>query len=225
MWEVSGRLSNDFCGMQRARMAVSEDFDTVRRYLGGLTVGFGEVDGIVAAIIAINMHIQTKTIGAQNRSAEQGTTLVEVMVAAVTCCGFFLSIFELNAMCLRFIDSSKETLAALQSVQDRSETLRNLAFSDLTMTSVVQNLMATPANPAPFSQKATEVVKISKYPTANGVTQFTRSSDGTVVNDSVATDLGTQLVKVDVAVSWIMTVGHRARTEQTSSIVSNGTKK
>jgi hypothetical protein len=69
------------------------------------------------------------------------------------------------------------------------------------------------------------VVKISKYPTSNGLTQFTRSSDGSVVNDSVATDLGTQLVKVDVAVSWTMTAGHRARTEQTSSIVSNGTKK
>jgi Tfp pilus assembly protein PilV len=159
------------------------------------------------------------------KRAEQGTTLVEVMVAAVLVAVFFLSIFELNAMCLRFIDASKESLAALESVQDRSETLRNLSFSDLTTTSVVRNLMAAPANAAPFTQKATEVVKISKYPTSNGVTQFTRSSDGSVVNDSVATDLGTQLVKVDVAVSWTMTAGHRARTEQTSSIVSNGTKK
>jgi Tfp pilus assembly protein PilV len=157
--------------------------------------------------------------------AERGTTLVEVMVTAVLVAVFFASIFELNAMCLRFIDASKESLAALQSVQDRSETLRNLSFSDLTNTAVVQNLMATAANPAPFSQKATEVVKISKYPTSNGVTQFTRASNGTVVNNSVATDLGTQLVKVDVAVSWTMTLGGRARTEQTSSIVSNGTKK
>jgi Tfp pilus assembly protein PilV len=157
--------------------------------------------------------------------AECGTSLVEVMVTAVLIAVFFASIFELNAMCLRFIDASKESLAALQSVQDRSEILRNLSFSDLTNTAVVQNLMATAANPAPFSQKVTEVVKISKYPTPNGLTQFTRSSNGTVVNDSVATDLGTQLVKVDVAVSWTMTLGGRARTEQTSSIVSNGTKK
>jgi Tfp pilus assembly protein PilV len=161
----------------------------------------------------------------RSRNSEQGTTLVEVMVAAVLVAVFFLSIFELNAMCVRFIDASKESLAALQSVQDRSETLRNLSFSDLTTTSVVRNLMAAPANAAPFSQMATEVVKISKYPTSNGLTQFTRSSNGSVVNDSVATDLGTQLVKVDVAVSWTMTAGHRARTEQTSSIVSNGTKK
>jgi hypothetical protein len=156
---------------------------------------------------------------------EDGTTLVEVVVAAALVAVFFASIFELNAMCLRLIDVSKESLAALQSVQDRSETLRNLSFSDLTNTAVVQNLMATAANPAPFSQKATEVVKISKYPTPNGVTQFTRSSNGTVVNNSVATDLGIELLKVDVAVSWRMTLGGRARTEQTSCIVSNGTKK
>jgi len=174
------------------------------------------------------MEIQMKPLS--NRLSpsdrhESGTTLVEVMVAALLVGVFFASIFELNAMCLRFIDASKESLAALQSVQDRSETLRNLSFSDLTTTAVVQNLMVTAANPATFSQKATEVVKISKYPTANGVTQFTRSPDGTVANDSVATDLGTQLVKVDVAVSWTMTLGGRTRTEQTSCIVSNGTKK
>ena len=147
------------------------------------------------------------------------------MVTAVLIAVFFASIFELNAMCLRFIDAGKESLAAVQSVQDRSETLRNLSFSDLTTTAVVQNLMAAPANPAPFSQKGTEIVKITKYPTANGVTQFTRSPDGTVFNNSVASDLWTQLVKVDVTVSWTMTLGGRARTEQTSSIVSNGTKK
>ena len=123
------------------------------------------------------MHTQPAESARRARGGEQGTTLVEVMVAAVLVAVFFLSIFELNAMCLRFIDASKESLAALQSVQDRSETLRNLSFSDLTTTAVVQNLMATAANPAPFSQKATEVVKISKYPTPNGITQFTRSSD------------------------------------------------
>lgn len=181
-------------------------------------------DGTLGAIIIISMPPTIKRLS-HAKCAEQGTTLVEVMVAALLVAVFFLSIFELNAMCLRFIDASKESLAALESVQDRSETLRNLSFSDLTTTSVVQNLMTAPANAAPFTQKATEVVKISKYPTPNGVTQFTRSPDGTVVNDSVATDLGTQLVKVDVAVSWTMTAGHRARTEQTSSIVSNGTKK
>lgn len=143
---------------------------------------------------------------------------------------FFVSIFEVNAMCLRYMDASKESLAALQGVQDRAEVLRNLAFSDLTTTSFVRNNVM-PANYTPdktptlFSKKATEVVRIMQYPAANGVTQFTRLPNGTITTDSVAADLGTGLVQVDVSVSWNMTMGGRARTEQTSCIVSNGTKK
>jgi prepilin-type N-terminal cleavage/methylation domain-containing protein len=157
-------------------------------------------------------------------TSTRGFTLPEVMVAAVLGALFFISLFELNAMCLRCIDSSKEALAAIQSVQDRSEVLRNLAFTDLTSSSYVQNLMATAANAAPFCQKATETVSISKYPTASGVSKFTRSPNGTVSIDSVATDFG-DIVKIDVSVSWTMTLGARSRTEQTSSIVSNGSKK
>ncbi|PYL84942.1 MAG: hypothetical protein DMF23_04705 [Verrucomicrobia bacterium] len=159
------------------------------------------------------------------RLANAASTLPEALIAVVLVATFFASIFELNAVCLRCIDASKESLAAVQSVQDRSEVLRNLAFSDLTNTSFVQNLMNTAANPAPFSKKATEVVTISKYPTPNGVTKFTRAPNGTVTTDSIATDLGTGLLKVDVQDSWTMTVGGRSRIEQTSSIISNGTKK
>jgi prepilin-type N-terminal cleavage/methylation domain-containing protein len=163
------------------------------------------------------MRINTNT-------SKRAFTLPEVMVAAVVVTLFFISLFELNAMCLRCIDSSKESLAAIQSVQDRSEVLRNLTFTDLTSSAYVRNLMATVANAAPFCQKATETVSISKYPTPSGVSKFTRSPNGTVSINTVATDFG-DIVKIDVSVSWTMTVGARSRTEQTSSIVSNGTKK
>ena len=151
-------------------------------------------------------------------------TLPEVLVAVVLLATFCASIFELNAVCLRYIDASKESVAALQSVHDRCEVLRNLAFTDLTTKSYVQSLLATPANSSDFCQKATEVVKISAYPTPNGVTQFTRTPDGAVANDLTATDLGTSLVQVDVSTSWNM-LGGRARSESTSTIISNGTKK
>ena len=151
-------------------------------------------------------------------------TFPEVLVAVSLLGVFCASVFELNAVCLRYIDASKESIAALESVHDRSEVLRNLAFTDLTTKSYVQSLLAAPANSSVFCKKATEVVKISAYPTANGVTQFTRTSDGTVTNDSTATDLGTSLVQVDVSTSWNM-LGGRARSEQTSTIISNGTKK
>src|SRR5438132_6782588 len=107
-------------------------------------------------------------------------SLPEVLVAVVLLATFCASVFELNAVCLRYIDASKESVAALQSVHDRCEVLRNLAFTDLTTKSYVQSLLATPANGSDFCKKATEVVKISGYPTANGVTQFTRTPDGVV---------------------------------------------
>ena len=148
----------------------------------------------------------------------------EVLVAVLLLGVFCASVFELNAVCLRYIDASKQSIAALQSVHDRCEVLRNLAFTDLTTKSYVQSLLATPANSSDFCKKATEVVKISGYPTANGVTQFTRMPDGTVSNDSTATTLGTSLVQVDVSTSWNM-LGGRARSETTSTVISNGTKK
>jgi len=151
-------------------------------------------------------------------------TLPEVLVAVVLLATFCASIFELNAVCLRYIDASKESIAALQSVHDRCEVLRNLAFTDLTTKSYVQSLLATPANGSDFCKKATEVVKISAYPTPNGVTQFTRTPDGAVTNNLTATDLGTSLVQVDVSTSWNM-LGGRARSESTSTIISNVTKK
>jgi type II secretory pathway pseudopilin PulG len=180
---------------------------------------------------------------APKRGATSGFTLVEVLVAAIVVVLFFTCIFEINAMCLRAINASKESLAAQQSVQDRLEALRNRAFSDLTRTTCgpcvpvypnttcvtiqcVHDLMATPPNLAPFSQNATEVVTISNYPpTANGVTQFTRSPDGTVTTDSLRTDPVTSLVKVAVTVSWTTTFGGRSRTERATSIISDGTKK
>jgi Tfp pilus assembly protein PilV len=162
---------------------------------------------------------------ATNNSPEAGFTLVEIMLAVLLVATFFASIFELNAVCLRYIDATKESVAALQSVHDRCETLRNVAFSDLTNSSYLQTAMATSANTSDFCKKATETIKVRAYPTANGVTQVTRSPQGTVSLNSTATDLGSSLVQIDVSTTWNMTLGGRARTEQTSTIISNGTKK
>ena len=156
--------------------------------------------------------------------AHTGMTLPEVMVAILLMAIFCGSIFELNAVCLRYIDSSKEAVAALQSVHDRAEVLRNLSFTDLTTTATVQSLLASAANSSDFCKKATETVTISAYPTASGSTQFTRTPDGAVTLNSTATSLGTTLVQVDISTSWNM-LGGRPRSEQTSTIISNGTKK
>jgi Tfp pilus assembly protein PilV len=178
--------------------------------------------GIVNAICHTYYNSTMKHPASQHQA---GMTLSEVMIAVLLFAGFCGSIFELNAVCLRYIDASKESVAALESVHDRCELLRNLAFTDLTNTSTVQSLLATAANASDFGKKATEVVRIRAYPTPNGISQFTRTPDGTVTTNSTATDLGTALVQVDVSTSWNMTLGGRPRSEQTSTIISNGSKK
>jgi Tfp pilus assembly protein PilV len=157
--------------------------------------------------------------------SDAGVTFPEVMVAVLILGTFFASIFELNAVCLRYIDATKESVAALQNVHDRCENLRNLAFADLTNAPYVQNLMRTAPNGSDFARRATETVQVRAYPVANGITQFTRHPDGSVTTDSTATDLGQTLVQVDVSTSWNMTFNNRPRIEQTTSIISNGQKK
>src|SRR2546428_12817602 len=158
-------------------------------------------------------------------SSAAGTTLAEVLTAVLLLAVFFTSIFELVAVCLHYIDSSKESIAALQLVHDRSEVFRNLAFTDLTSTAFLQVILSSPANGSDFAKKATEVIKLSQYPTANGTTQLTRTGTGIVTINSVATDLGILLVQVDVSVSWNMAFGGRTRVARVISIISNGTKK
>lgn len=154
-----------------------------------------------------------------------GHTLPEVMVAVLLLGAFFASIFELNAVCLRYIGASKEAVAAIAAVQDRTETLRNSAFADLTSTAYLQTQLATAANGSDFAKIATETIKLTAYPTPNGTTQLTRGKDGTVTIDSTAAALGTTLVQLTVASSWNATFGSRSRNEQTTTIISNGTKK
>ena len=152
-------------------------------------------------------------------------SLPEALVALLLLGLFLPSIFAINGVCLRLINATKESTAALESVHDRCETLRNLAFTDLTSTAQVRTLMATAPNASDFCNKATEVVTISAYPVANGVTQFTRSPNGSVTTDSTATDLGSTVVQVTVSTSWNATFGGRARSEETTTLISNGTKK
>jgi hypothetical protein len=165
--------------------------------------------------------------------------MVETMVAVALVAAFFATIFELNAVCLRYIDASKESVAALQGVQDRLETLRNLAFtpdpagSDLANATYLQTLMAAPANGSDFAKtKPIEVVTIKAYNTS------TKSTSGIGIkisrpagaNVTPSIDLNSlvlpvpAVVLVNVTYTWSM-LGGRSGSEQTETIIASGTKK
>jgi L-cystine uptake protein TcyP (sodium:dicarboxylate symporter family) len=169
----------------------------------------------------------------RSKRPQSGTTLAEAVVATAIIGVFFGTIFELNAVCLRYIDASKESVAALQGVQDRVEALRNLAFTDLTNATFVQNLMATPANGSDFAKvKPTEVVAIKAYDAATKSVSGTGIKISRPAGPSVTPSITLNslvlptppVVLVNVKYTWKM-LGGRSGSEQTETIISSGTKK
>lgn len=125
------------------------------------------------------------------------------MITALVLGVFFSSIFELSAVCLRYISASKENISAIECVQDRVEQLRNLEFKQLTdpdFLAVVPPVPAAspapsppqrrnltvPANASELAQNATEEVTISTYSGSASTTPevtFTRTP-GAKINTS-----------------------------------------
>ena len=177
------------------------------------------------------------------------------MITVAIIAAFFAGIFEVNAICLRYIEASKESVGALQGVHNRIETLRNLAFVDLisqsymtTSTGTDPNdpnsnlpgLLAIPPDGSLFSPRVSEVVTLTDYQNGTPSVTYTRAPGATVsprvaVTPTVAWTGGTSfpttganktsLVKATVTYSWNMTFGGRARTETTETIISDGAKK
>ena len=158
--------------------------------------------------------------------ANAGFTLPEILIAATLVAVFFCTIFEVNALCLRFISASKENVGATEAVHDRMERLRNADFGILTTVSSMKSLLAQPANSSPLAQKAVETVTVSDYPTGNPTITYARAINGTVTSVPATADFSNSaLVQVDVANQWQATFGNRTGTAQTSTIIAQGVKK
>lgn len=174
--------------------------------------------------------------------------MVEVLVAATLVAAFFITIFEVNAFCLRYIDASKEAVNAVQGVQDRVEGLRNLDFTNLISPTYMITQQPTPSpsgarpvslyfpsNSSDFAAKVTEVVTVSGYPSGTPLPggtpsiTYTRAPGGAVTptySPSPAPDFGSiTMVKVKVQYSWNAVLGGRQQSEATETLISSGTKK
>ena len=157
---------------------------------------------------------------------DAGFTIPEVVVAATLVAVFFLSIFEVNGLCLRFISASKENVGATEAVHDRLEQLRNADFSTLASVSSMKSLLAQPANSSPLAKKAIETVTVSNYPSRSPTITYTRATDGTVSSvPGTANFSSATLLQVNVANQWPATFGNRTGAAQTSTVIAQGVKK
>ena len=160
------------------------------------------------------------------RRAKAGFTLPEIVVATALVAVFFSSIFEINAICLRYISASKENVGAIEAVNDRLERLRNADFSTLTSVSSMKSLLATAANSSPLANRAVETITVSDYSSGVPTITYTRSANGAVASvPSTANFSNSTLVQVDVTNQWPATFANRTTTAQTSTVISAGTKK
>jgi len=160
------------------------------------------------------------------KCARGGFTLPEVVVATALVAVFLSSIFEINALCLRYISASKENVGAIEAVNDRLERLRNADFSTLTSVSSMKSLLATAANSSPLANRAVETITVSDYSSGVPTITYTRSANGAVATvPSTANFSNSTLVQVDVTNQWPATFANRTTTAQTSTVISAGTKK
>jgi len=160
------------------------------------------------------------------KRARAGFTLPEIVVATALVAVFFSSIFEINALCLRYISASKENVGAIEAVHDRLERLRNTNFSTLTSVSSMKSLLATAANSSPLANRAVETITVSDYSSGVPTITYTRSANGAVATvPSTANFSNSTLVQVDVTNQWPATFANRTTTAQTSTVISAGTKK
>jgi Tfp pilus assembly protein PilV len=167
-----------------------------------------------------------------HRCRESGVTLAEVLISVMLLVVFFASIFEVNAVCLRYINASKENVGALQGVHDRIERLRSLAFTDLTSQSYMTTLLTTPADSSAFAITPTEIVVLTDYATGTPTATYTRSPGASSTPTVTWSPSGTSsfpsttsIVKATVTYNWNTTFANRSRTEQTETIISTGVKK
>jgi hypothetical protein len=150
------------------------------------------------------------------------------MIAVLLVAGFFGTIFEVNAVCLRYIDASKQSVYALQGVQDRMEDFRGLSFTGLSTVNTVKTMMATPANGSEFLKKVQETVTMSGYPSGSPTITYTRPAGASVTVTASPTSVDfstTSLIKVTLTHTWVQSLGGRTMTESTETVIAAGNKK
>ena len=164
------------------------------------------------------------------RADARGFTLAEVLVTVAICLFFGMATFMTNQRLLRALKSQKETTAAIMVLQERKETLRAMAFTDIATGDTLRNkIQNATGSEAPLAN-LTEQVTVSVDP--NDAAYTNPSPTPTVI----LRDLGHNtlqkvtentslpnydLLRVDILLTWASGNGQQ-RSRQSSEIFGHG---
>lgn len=163
----------------------------------------------------------------KTNTSTAGFTIIENIFAVGIIALGFAGLYALSAQCMRIMHSSREEMAAMQSLQDRGDSLRKCTWVQITNpTYLSSNIMNTAANNAPLTDRMTETVTINAYPTAlNPAIKLTRSGAGvvTVVSSNSAIANG-DLLNINIQMSWTSWSGNRPHTAAMSTTFAENTR-
>ncbi len=160
-------------------------------------------------------------------NTQRAFTLAEVLIAIAVCALFGAAAFATNERLLIALKSQKETTAATMVLQQRMETFRATAFSNIGTASYVQaNIVANPTGSEVPLGNLIETVTVGLYPPDGSATNtIVRNSSNpsgniTSTNSNLAT-MKSGLLRVDILLSWTSANG-RTRARQLSSLFGIG---
>lgn|SRR5689334_16678533 len=164
------------------------------------------------------------------RGSRQGFTLAEVLVTVSVCVLFGLATFQTNQRLLLALSSQKETTAAIMVLQERKETLRAMAFTDIATGDTLKNVLNNPTGSERPLGNLTEKITVSVDPND---TNYTSPSPTPTVLYRDAQSSGPHkvtentnlpncnLLRVDILLTWTSANG-RLRSRQTSELFGHG---
>ena len=160
-------------------------------------------------------------------------SLVDVMGAVLVIGLFFAGLFAANARAMGMLKSAKQAAVASKCLQQRIEQIRNYNWTQITDSTVMQDIYSIPPLPSAELPGFWEKVTVSTFtpsttsgsasaaPTGS-LLQIKRNVDGTVtpVSDNDAL-VSAPTVRVDVQINWPGPGGGN-RMRETSVVIANG---
>ncbi len=159
------------------------------------------------------------------RRQTSGFSIVEICIAVLISTLFGAAAFMVNTQILNSLRSQKETAAATLVLQQRMETFRATAFSNIADRDYVKrNILVIPTGSEDALQNLTETMTVGVYP-PDGSINTVVSRDPNHPNGQNVTQNNNlalaKLLRVDITEQWTSTNG-RSRTRQLTSIFGIG---
>ncbi len=159
----------------------------------------------------------------QHRSG--GFSIVEICIAILIATVFGAAAFGTNSQILMGLRSQKETTAATLALQQRMESFRATAFSNIADRDYVKdNILKVPTGSEAPLAKLTEVFTIGVYPPDGSISTVIRRTPSKPNGENVSENknlANARLLRVDITESWTGANG-RDRTRQITSLFGIG---